>query len=220
MKAVVALPVLGVVVVAAPALGAATATLSEASWLANATGPISIEDFNDEAEASLPAGATPFDGFSVNPLTADSTFVSPGTGGNNIDGTLHLDPFVAPEDTLFGFPEEAVSLVFDQPANDVAFDFADLFSSSFTGGVDILIDGALVANTVSLGIGANGGAVPATFIGINSDTPFTTLTLASPVGVFGETFGMDNVRFTIPGPATSMLAATAACALVRRRRGV
>lgn len=199
--------------------GAQSVTLDEATWLAGLTGPLAMEDFNSEPEVILPGGVdTAFSGFSVRPETDGSSFVTAGTGGNNVDGTTHLDLFVAPEDTLFGFPLEAVTLTFDAPTTAVAFDFADLFSAASSGGVDIFVDGTLVGNTIALGVGGNSGAVSQTFIGISSGTAFTTIQFASPVPSFGETFGIDNIRYQVPAPAGAAALGLAGVAAMRRRR--
>lgn len=207
------------VIVFSGVASAQTATTNEAEWLAQLSGPVSVEDFNSSTPTVFLGGvANQFSGFTLTAENDGASFLTDGTGGNNIDGTNHLDLFVAPAVPDFGLARESALLTFDEPTTAVAFDFADLFSSSGTQGVDFLIDGVLIGNTNDLGVGANGGVVASTFIGIYSDTAFTTLEFASPDPAFGETFGVDNLRIEVPAPGAAALAGLAGVVAVRRRR--
>lgn len=198
---------------------AQTLTLNEAEWLTAVSGPVAVEDFNDQVDAVLPTGpGTQFNGFSVSVTNDGSQFISVGSAANNIDGTSFLDLFVAPEVPGFGLANEAAVLTFDEPTNAIAFDFADFLSSSFSAGVNFVIDGQLVGNTIDLGIGGDGGAVDSTFIGIYSDTAFTTLAFTSPDPALGDTFGVDNIRYEVPTPAGVAIFSVAGLAAARRRR--
>lgn len=211
--------VLATVVV--PAFATTTVFTTQPAFDA-AAGPTVLEDLNSiTTTAALIAGVdTPAGSVLVRHDGSDDTsFLDDGTGPNPVNATGYIDAFVAPEvNDFFVFPEERLTITLPVASTAFAFDYAEAFSSSNTGGVDVFADGVFVFNTRILGIGGTGTAVPATFLGFTSDTPFTTISFASPPIVFGETFGIDNLRYIIPTPASATLLAAGALFATRRRR--
>ncbi|MEM1330879.1 MAG: hypothetical protein AAGG07_09985 [Planctomycetota bacterium] len=147
----------------------------------------------------------------------ESSFIySDGAGANGIDGTPHLDMVVAPESQLLGLPEDRFDITFAEPVFAVGFDYADFFSSSFSDGVDVLVNGEVAINTLDLGLSGGGGVIEPGFIGFLSFAPIDSIGFRSPEGSFGETFGIDNLIYQIPAPGT--LAVLGLAAFRRRRR--
>lgn len=212
---------------ASAALGQFTVFNSRAAFNA-AAGAVSVEDFNAlEAPFLLPGASVPFQAGLVQLIspTEGSQFIEEGSGPNNIDGTTHLDLFVAPAD--FGLPEEKLTVRLAAPATAFGFDFFDFFSSSFGAGVDVIVNGEVVFNTQALGLTNNtpSGAVGPLFLGFTSLSQFTEITFASPaegpggLPPFGEIFGIDNLTFNVvPTPGAAALLGLGGVAAARRRR--
>ena len=207
----------GVAVAAASASAVITVFNDEATYLA-AAGPLVFEDFNTATPGVLNAGVvTPAGTVTVEHIGSDgNSFIETGAGANGIDGSMHLDIFIGPEFAGI-FPAELFRINLPNPVTAASFELADFFSAGSSEGADVFAGSDFVLNTRAEGLAGTNGIVPPTFIGFTSDTPFDSILFGSDLG-FGEAFGIDNLTYSVPAPASAGLLALAGLTASRRRR--
>jgi len=166
------------------------------------------EDFNGFTSDTPFQGTTlALNGFDVSGIgTAGTTFnlidVSPfgSSGKQDIDGTTYLRGHHN-ENTRY------YQMDFPVPALAWGGDIADVEQA----GTNLLIDGITTLDLTDT------GASGQQFIGVISDTPFSSLRAVGG-GSGGDAVGIDNVVTVVPEPTTIALAALGALALLRQRR--
>ena len=208
----------GAWIACAGAHGAVTVYNDDLAGFLAAAGPTQIEDFNSATPGTTINTGPPI---AVGAVTVEhvgsdgNSFFSAGADPNNIDGTTHLDIFVGPEFVPI-FPAESFVITLPFAVTAAGFEIADFFSGGTSFGSDVFAGDEFAFNTTAEGLAGTNGAIPATFIGFVSDTPFSTITFSSNDG-FGEAFGIDNLRF-VPSPGPAALCLLAGALGARRRR--
>ncbi|WP_428387691.1 PEP-CTERM sorting domain-containing protein [Mucisphaera sp.] len=211
------------------ALAAALTTAHAASAAVSVYGPTGPTDGTEADFNTLFPVTTPID---FDAVAAGTTLEVPGGlddgNGPPLESPIAFDDFTLTivgnnntfDDTfvstatelgvgLFDGEHETVTLTFNDPILAFAATFESPASSN---GFEITIDGTEV-DTFPLFL--PGGGQGQQFLGLASDTPFTTVTFTSAFG--GETFFIDNAVIAIPEPASLALLSLGALALRRSK---
>jgi hypothetical protein len=201
----------------APLAHAANATYTGPGAFLSGVGPVTTEDFEGHPGSRLSTQVIYFTDLVVSsgsPIGLQTGLTSPGNGYGAFgtagpsyvlvfDNQNHLTP--------------TVYLNFNRPVTAVGFDITDL--GDVPGTLQLTPD-----------LGAFGGGAPVLnlstpisgsvqhFVGIQQDTPFSILEVHYTGE--GESFGLDNLRFTpaVPEPASAALMLGGAALLLLRRR--
>lgn len=182
----------------------------QASFL-TAAGPLTVEDFEAEAEFATPETAPPQASIAFDFFTASS---SPDAL-KLLDETVFGNHNTTPEGSIFlsadtdlSFVDATVTLVFSTPIIEFGLFMID---------IDIG-DGSVEINGIGYSIAATGN-LGSQYFGIIEDTPFTSVILNG--GFENSHWSMDDLAFSvIPEPSTFLLTSLGLIgfALANRRR--
>ena len=203
-------------VVGVPAwASASTIYLNEATFIANA-GALGFESFEGLAASnSVSAGfSRSLAAFTITGTPQGGVFdLADYLGTHATDGAKFIE--------FESGNQQTVTFTFSSPIHEFAVTITDY--GDFTASPLTFVTNGGGSGSAALGTQPNGTDQ---FFGfIDAANPFTTITLATGVGQFGDPFSVDRVRFSapqanpspVPEPASLLLVGTGLVAALRRR---